>query len=146
VSARDGAWEPTCWFTSVRPTSTIADATLFKIGSYVSEAITALANHALGKTYVNFVFGKISGKSCREGLDTVGGLDLRKGYVGAWRAPPRHEPSTCRRGPPRSRWNAGGGGNDGDLPPQSRTESAAAVRVGAAQPPFSSRGAEIRGK
>ena len=61
----------------------IADATLFKRWSYVSKPITALGNRALGETYVDFVFGKISGKSCRAGLDTVGGLDLRKGYVGA---------------------------------------------------------------
>jgi len=85
----------------------IADATLFKRWSYVSEAITALGNRAVGETYVDFVVGKISGKSRRAGLDMEGGLDLRKGYVGAWRASRKHEPSPCRRDPLRSRRNAG---------------------------------------
>jgi hypothetical protein len=148
VSARNGAWDLTSHFASVRLIATIADATPFKRGSYASEAITALGNRALGETYVDFVFRKISGKSCRAGLDTVVALDLRKGYVGAWRASRRHEPYPCRRGPLRSRRNAGGGGDGRGLPPPSRTESAAAicVGVGAPQPPFASRGAEIRGK
>ncbi len=121
----------------------IADARLFKRRSYVREAIAALGNRGLGDTYVDFVFGKISGKSCRAGLDTVVGLDLRKGYVGASWASRRHEPSPRRRGPGPSGRDAAEGG-DGGLPPPSRTESAA--RVGAPQPPLPSRGAEIRGK
>lgn len=82
------------------------------------------------------------------GLDTVGGLDLRKGYVGARRASRRKKHSACCRGLLRSRRNAGGGGDGWGLPPLSGAESAAAVCVcvDAPQPPFTSRGAEIRGK
>jgi hypothetical protein len=57
----------------------IADATLSKRRFYVGEAIIAWGNRALGKTYVDFDFGKISEKCCRVGLDTIGGLDVGKG-------------------------------------------------------------------
>ena len=93
-------------------------------------------------SFLGFVFGKISGKSCRAGLDTVVALDLREGYAGGSWASRKHEPSPRRRLGPLGRDAAESG--DGGLPPPSRTESAA--RVGAPQPPLPSRGAEIRGK
>src|SRR6266849_2829947 len=146
VFARDGAWDLTSHFANGRLISPIADATPFKRGSYVSDVSTALANRALGRTYVDFVFGQISGKSCRAGLDTAVGLDAPKENVGAGQASRRHAPSPCRRGPERSGRDCDGGGVGGCLRRPSRTESAAGVRVGAPQPPCSIRWAEIRGK
>ena len=79
-------------------------------------------------SFLGFVFGKISEKSCRAGLDTVVALDLREGHAsGSW-APRKHEPSPRRRGLGPSGRDAAESG-DGGLPPPSRTESA--VRVGA---------------
>ena len=139
MSTRDGAWDLASHFAIARDCRCKAfQKKVLRQGGHC-----ALGNRALGDTYVDFVFGKISGKSCRAGLDTVVGLDLRKGYVGASWASRRHEPSPRRRGPGPSGRDAAEGG-EGGLPPASRTESAA--RVGAPQPPLPSRGAEIRGK
>src|SRR6266851_72558 len=74
VSPRDGAWDVASRFAIARDCRCKAfQKMVLRQGGHC-----ALGNRAPGETYVDFVWGKIFARSCRAGLDTVVGLDLRK--------------------------------------------------------------------